>query len=217
MDCNNIMDHTEKQGEEPLHWELCHTVSHQGALSRIHHNCNGSPHNIQVEWENGEITDESLNIIAEDAPVACAIHTKKNNLLNKPRWKQFKRLAQRHSRFFTETNKAKIRLHFSKPKFKCGIEVPKNCDDAVRLDGENGNTLWQDAVKLELELMQSHKVFKDNGKHSPVPDGHKNIQVHLIFDVKHDGRHCGRLVADGHLTDIPLESDYSGVVSLRGF
>jgi hypothetical protein len=26
-----------------------------------------------------------------------------------------------------------------------------------------------------------------------------------------------RLVADGHLTDIPLESVYSGVVSLRGF
>ena len=27
MDCNNIIDHMEKQGEEPLHWELCHTVS----------------------------------------------------------------------------------------------------------------------------------------------------------------------------------------------
>ena len=24
-------------------------------------------------------------------------------------------------------------------------------------------------------------------------------------------------MADGHLTDIPVESDYSGVVSLRGF
>ena len=37
------------------------------------------------------------------------------------------------------------------------------------------------------------------------------------MDVKHDGRHKARLVADGHLTDIPLDSVYSGVVSLRGF
>jgi len=37
-----------------------------------------------------------------------------------------------------------------------------------------------------------------------------------VFDVKHDGRHKACLVADGHLTDIPLESVYSGVVSLHG-
>ena len=50
-----------------------------------------------------------------------------------------------------------------------------------------------------------------------VPDGHKNICVQLAFDVKHDGRHCVRPVADGHLTDVPVESDGSGVVSVKGF
>jgi Reverse transcriptase (RNA-dependent DNA polymerase) len=49
------------------------------------------------------------------------------------------------------------------------------------------------------------------------PSWNKKIRVHLNFDVKHDGRHKVRLVADGHLTDIRLESVYSGVVSLRGF
>ena len=33
---------------------------------------------------------------------------------------------------------------------------------------------------------------------------------------KHDERHKARLVADGHLTDVPISSVYSGVVSLRG-
>ena len=37
-----------------------------------------------------------------------------------------------------------------------------------------------------------------------------------MFDIKHDGRHKARLVADGHLTEAPLSSVYSGVVSLRG-
>ena len=38
----------------------------------------------------------------------------------------------------------------------------------------------------------------------------------MVYDVKHDCRHKARMVADGHLTDIPLDSVYSGVVSLRG-
>ena len=39
--------------------------------------------------------------------------------------------------------------------------------------------------------------------------------MHFVFDVKHDGRHKSRLVAGGHLTDTPVDSVYSGVVSLR--
>jgi hypothetical protein len=42
----------------------------------------------------------------------------------------------------------------------------------------------------------------------------KKIRVHLIYAVKHDGQHKARCVADGHLTDIPLDSVYSGIVSL---
>ena len=47
------------------------------------------------------------------------------------------------------------------------------------------------------------------------PPGSQKIRVHLIFAVKYDGRHKARLVADGHLTPEPVESIYSGVVSLR--
>jgi len=37
-----------------------------------------------------------------------------------------------------------------------------------------------------------------------------------VYAVKHDGRHKARLVADGHLTDVPIDSVYSGVISLKG-
>ena len=40
--------------------------------------------------------------------------------------------------------------------------------------------------------------------------------VHLIYDVKHDGRHKARLVASGHLTGTRVHSVYSSVVSLQG-
>jgi Reverse transcriptase (RNA-dependent DNA polymerase) len=50
-----------------------------------------------------------------------------------------------------------------------------------------------------------------------IPNVYKKIRAHFVFsDVKHYGRHKSRLVADGHLTGAPLESVYSGVVSLRG-
>ena len=54
------------------------------------------------------------------------------------------------------------------------------------------------------------------GRNSQIPSGFKKIRTHLIFAVKHDGRHKARMVADGHLTDIPVDSVYSCVFSLRG-
>jgi hypothetical protein len=72
---------------------------------------------------------------------------------------------------------------------------------------------------LELGKIDEYVTFIDTGHHTKVipPNGFKKIGVHLAFDVKHDGRHKSRLVADGHLTDIPLDLVYSGVVILRGF
>ena len=50
-----------------------------------------------------------------------------------------------------------------------------------------------------------------------MPPNHQNTRVNLIFAVKYDGRHKARLVADGSLTQDPVEIIYSGVVSLRHF
>ena len=66
--------------------------------------------------------------------------------------------------------------------------------------------------------IKDYKVFIDHGMYdeSKVPPGYTVIKGHLVFDVKHDGRHKAWFVADGHLTDAPLESVYAGVVSMRG-
>jgi hypothetical protein len=61
-------------------------------------------------------------------------------------------------------------------------------------------------------------TFRDLGHKDTAspPTAYKKIRTHLVYDCKHDGRHKARIGADGHLTDIPLESMYSGVVSLQG-
>ena len=59
----------------------------------------------------------------------------------------------------------------------------------------------------------THSMTWKNG----IPlDGYNKIRVHLIYDIKHDMRHKTRCVSNGHLTEIPLDSVYSRVVSLHG-
>ena len=94
---------------------------------------------------------------------------------------------------------------------------------ALQLDEQNGNSKWYDATKLEMNQINEYKVFKDHGKSqydpksrkvSNDPNGYQKIRVHVIYAVKHDGTHKARLVAGGHLTPDPIESIYSGVVSI---
>jgi hypothetical protein len=115
-------------------------------------------------------------------------------------------------------NQAKLRSYYRTAlKYQYGFEVPKYFQHAVlRLDEKAGNTKWQDSAKLEMAQLDDYDTFKDYGHSGRPPNGYKKIRVHLIFTVKHDGRHKSRLVADGYLTKVPLDSVYSGVVSLRG-
>ena len=114
---------------------------------------------------------------------------------------------------------AYIRSFRIAPKYKYDVELPKDFKDAQRQDALNGNTKWADARALELSQIDKCQCFEDKGHMNKVkaPEGCKRICFHFVHDCKHDGRHKARLVADGHLTDAPLESVYSGVVSLRGF
>ena len=75
-----------------------------------------------------------------------------------------------------------------------------------------------------MDQINEYKVFQDHGKAqydpqsrevSNAPNGYQKIRAHLIFAVKHDGRHKPRLDAGGHLTPDPIESIYSCVVSIR--
>ena len=101
--------------------------------------------------------------------------------------------------------------------YKYGFEVPRNHEDSMRLDFINNNNKWRDVEATELSQLDDYNTFIDKGHGSPIPKGYKKIRIYFVYDVKLDGRHKARCVARGHLTDVPIESVYSGVVSLRGF
>ena len=153
-----------------------------------------------------------------DDPVTVAVYARDNGLLDEPGWKLpgLKKIAKTQKKLIHMANKAKLHSFCSKPIYMCGFQVPCNHTAALELDRVNGNNMWIDAETTELNQIKEHKSFIDKGVgHNPGSDC-KRIRVHMACAVKHDGRHKARSVAGGHLTETPIESACSSVVSLRG-
>ena len=180
-------------------------VAHQGPPESTDPDQKGSKYNVMVEWESGEVTYEPLTLISKDDPITCAVYAKKHDLLDTTGWKHLKRYARTSKRLIRAVKQSRIRQVRASARYQHGFQVPKDYNDAIRLDKENSNTHWQDAMDLELTQIHEYKVFKDTGK----------AQFHNGKAVTPDGFQKARLVADGHLTKEPVESIYSGVVSLR--
>ena len=214
---NDILDYIEEQMTDPTEqmWKFKSIIAHEGPLKPSDPSYKGSTWNVMVLWEDGSHTFEPLNTIAADDPVTCALYAKQMGLLEKEGWKRFKRLANREKKMKRMLNQAKLKSFRRAPIYQYGYLVPRNVVEATRFDEQNLNTYWQDAMALELSQLQEYNTFKDLGTGTTGPEGYKKIKVHFVFAVKHDGRHKARLVAGGHLTDAPVDSVYSGVVSLR--
>jgi hypothetical protein len=217
---NDIIDYIEqqysKEQDDPDRlWIFKEIIAHEGPLPKSHPNYHGSKWNVMVKWEDGSTTNESLVKFAKDAPVECAEYGKKHNLLDKEGWKRFKPMVKSNKTFQRMMNQAKLKSIRHAIVYKFGLQVPKGYSHAETLDRENGNTKWSEAIKTELKQIMEYETFEDKGKQAKPPEGYKQIRCHFVFDVKHDGRQKARYVAGGHMTDPPLDSVYSGVVTLR--
>lgn len=86
---------------------------------------------------------------------------------------------------------------------KCGIRIPKTVREALQLDATNGNNLWQEAIRKEMDLVSiAFKVLlvSDDDK---VPPAYQEITCHVTFYVKMENfrRKAPRYVAGGRKTD----------------
>jgi len=74
--------------------------------------------------------------------------------------------------------------------------------------------MWRDVEVTELNQINEHESFINKGVGFNPGSDYKKIRVHMVCAVKHDGRHKARLVAGGHLTETPINSVCSSIVSL---
>jgi hypothetical protein len=161
-----------------------------------------------VLWKNGETSWVSLADLKESNPLEVAEYAVSQGIDHEPAFSWWvPNVLKKRDRIISAVNK-----RYLKRTHKFGIEVPKSVADAMRLDTENGNTLWFDAIALEIASV--NVSFKHLNDDEEVPVGYQYIDCHMIFDVKLDGfRRKARMVAGGHMTEAPAVMTYASVVS----
>ena len=109
---------------------------------------------------------------------------------------------------------AKVKSKYWLRTHKFGIRILKSVEEARKIDEQNGDTLWWDAICMEMKNVRpAFEVFE--GSEDDIPKDYQFMRCHMIFDVKFgENFQCkGRLVAGGHMTDTPNTLTYSSVVS----
>jgi hypothetical protein len=86
-------------------------------------------------------------------------------------------------------HQAKLKNFRNRPIYQDGFQVPRNHEEAVFINNKAGNTKWQDAEKLEITQFFEYDTFRDMGKGTAIPEGYQKIPCHMVYAVKHDGRH----------------------------
>ena len=164
-----------------------------------------------------------MSVIAADDPITRAAYAKEKNLYNLDGWKRLRPLIKKEKQLTRAIKQSKIRQVRHAKKYMFGFLIPRNYTEALEFDKASNKSKWYDVTKAELDSIHSYEVFQKHEKAKydkqkkvlNAPPRYQKIRVHLIFAVKYDGKHKARLDADGHLTPEPVESIYSGVVSLR--
>ncbi len=162
-----------------------------------------------VQWRDGTTTWERLAELKESNPVEVAEYSVAAGIDNMPAFKWWVPYTlKKRERIIEAVNKRVL-----KKTHKFGIRIPRTVEEALRIDKENGNSLWEDAMKKEMGNVRVAFKILPNGQQAPI--AHTKIRTHIIFDVKMETlRRKARLVAGGHVTESPHPSlTYASVVS----
>jgi len=162
---------------------------------------------MEVEWRDGSTSWLPLKTLKETNPIQVADYAKANKIDMEPAFDWWvPTVLRRRNRIIKRAVSRHQRIGY-----KFGIPLPSSVADAERLDRANGNTLWMDALRKEMEAVRiAFEVQDADVKHLP---GYKKIPGHIIWDVKMDFTRKAHYVAGGHRTDPPKVLTYSSVVS----
>ena len=170
---------------------------------------------IQVEFTNGDTMWLPLVDVKASNPIELAEYAVAQEIDSEPTfawWVDF--VLRRRNRRINQ-----VKRKYWKTTHKYGVRLPKTVDEALRLDKQNGDKQWENAIKKEMgkanvayvpvENMTVEQARRSEGELI----GFQEIKCHIVFDVKMDFTRKARFVVGGHTTETPASLTYSSVVS----
>jgi hypothetical protein len=109
---------------------------------------------------------------------------------------------------------SKVKAKYWQLTHKVGICIPKPVVQAQEIDKKNGDTLWWDAILMEMRNVRpAFKKWEKTKNNLPI--GYQKIKCHFVFDIKmgENFQWKARLVANGNEMEVPPTLTYSSVVS----
>lgn len=168
---------------------------------------------FKVIWFGGDKHWVHMDNLRLHDPFLLVRYAVRHKLLDKPGWEWTKHYLDSDPELTRMVKTFNVSKESTNVKF--GVEVFKNTKAALNLDLENGDNLWKEAMKTEIDSINACKTFRVLEDNEPLPPGYKCIPYHCIYDVKFDGRRKCRLVAGGHMTETPKEDIFSGVIGME--
>ena len=160
-----------------------------------------------VVFKDGDEKWVPLKLLKETNPIEVAEYVTAQGIESEPAFDWWVPYTLRKRDQVVAAVNSRVR----KQTHKYGIEVPNSVQHARKIDELNGDTLWQDAIVLEMKNLACAFRILENGDIMPV--GYEQSSGHFVFDVKMDFTRKARWVKDGHKHADPIASTYAGVVS----
>eukprot|EP00804_Cyclotella_cryptica_P008557 CCRYP_007551-RA/>CCRYP_007551-RA protein AED:0.38 eAED:0.38 QI:0/0/0/1/1/1/2/0/852 len=171
---------------------------------------------VLMKWKDGSTSWVRIKEVKDSNPMELAKYAVANKIHEEPAFKWWlSKVPRRRNRVIS-----KATSKYWRTTHKFGIRVPRSVEEALKLDEQNGNHLWRDAIKKEMAkaavaYTPMEDMSPDDVRRGKVPEmrGFQEIKCHLVFDVKMDFTRKARFVAGGHMTETPATLTYSSVVA----
>jgi hypothetical protein len=171
---------------------------------------------FKVSYLDGDKAWLPMEVLRLHDPWSLVVYAHRSRLTNKPGWEWIDDYIRSNETFGNMVRAYKVTRTGNGPKFKFGIEVPRNPKHALEIDKENGNSAWRESMTTEVNQLLDYETFRVVPDGMPMPKGYKRIPYHCVLDVKVDLRLKSRIVANGARTpDVEREEVFSTVVSME--
>jgi hypothetical protein len=119
---------------------------------------------LAVVWKDGSTTWQHLKDLKESHPIEVAEYAIANKIVSEPAfawWVPF--VMKRRDRVLKS-----VKSRMIKRTHKLGIRIPRNVNEALQIEQDDGTHLWHAAILKEMTAIRIAFDIKEKGSLAPV-------------------------------------------------